>query len=132
MSICFSDGSGTVFVSTTRSMAEFFSRSVAGSDRTPWVAIAHTSVAPSCLSSSAAATIVPAVSISSSNRMQRFPATLPMMLVATTWFAVPFGRTLFTNARSASRWLASLVAPFTPPASGDTMTRSATSQLRFR
>ena len=53
-------------VSTTRSMALFFSRSIAGPDSTPWVAIAHTSVAPRDFSSSAADVMVPAVSIMSS------------------------------------------------------------------
>ncbi len=116
-------GSGSVLVSTTRSKTEVRSRSVAGVERTPWVAMAHTSVAPSCLRRSAAATIVPAVSIMSSRRMQRLPATLPITLLATTVLAWPLGRSLFTNARSAPRWPLKRLAAFTPPASGATITR---------
>ena len=40
LSICFSDGSGSVSVTTSRVMTEFLIRSIAGPDSTPWVAAA--------------------------------------------------------------------------------------------
>ena len=55
---CFSGGSGSVLVSTIRESGLFFNRSIAGPERTPCVAIAHTSVAPRALSSSAAELLV--------------------------------------------------------------------------
>src|SRR5690606_7901324 len=73
LSICFSAGSGSVFVTTTLLIAEFLSRSIAGPDSTPWVAAAHTWRAPFSSSTSAAATIVPPVSIMSSMSTQVRP-----------------------------------------------------------
>ena len=67
---------------------------MAGPDSTPWVAIAHTSVAPRDLSSSAADVIVPAVSIMSSVSTHSRPLTSPMTSVASATLAVPFGRRL--------------------------------------
>ena len=84
MSSCFSGGSGSVSVTTSREITEFFSRSTAGSDSTPWVAMAHTSVAPFSRRISAAATMVPAVSIMSSMRTHWRPATSPMTPRAST------------------------------------------------
>ena len=91
---CFSGGSGSVFVSTTRWIGLFFSRSIAGPDSTPWVAIAHTSVAPREYSRSAADVIVPAVSIMSSVSTHKRPLTSPMTSVASATLAVPLGRRL--------------------------------------
>src|SRR5664279_5911029 len=59
-------GMGSVLVTTTLVIAEFLRRSTAGSDRTAWVAMHHTSAAPRSARRSAAATMVPAVSIMSS------------------------------------------------------------------
>jgi hypothetical protein len=83
-----------VLVITTRSIAAFFNRSIAGPDSTPCVAIAHTSVAPFAFSTSVADTIVPAVSIMSSTRMHWRPLTSPITSRATATFVVPFGRRL--------------------------------------
>jgi hypothetical protein len=38
LSICFSDGSGSVLVTITLLITEFLKRSIAGPDSTPWVA----------------------------------------------------------------------------------------------
>ena len=78
-----SSATGSVSVTTTREMGAALRRSTAGSDRTAWVAMAEMSEAPASDSSSAAAQMVPAVSIMSSIRTQWRPSTSP-----TTWRAL--------------------------------------------
>ena len=73
-----SGASGKVLVRTTRSIRELVRRSMAGPDKTPWVAMAQTSVAPLSSNKWAAETMVPPVSIMSSVKMQRRPSTSPM------------------------------------------------------
>ena len=82
----FSFDSGMVLVSTTRLIGDFFRRSTAGSESTPWVAIAHTSLAPRAFSNSAADTMVPAVSIMSSVSTHRRPSTSPITSFALETF----------------------------------------------
>ena len=59
-------GIGSVSVTTTRETGAFSRRSPAGSEKTPWVAIAQISAAPESANRSAAAQMVLAVSIMSS------------------------------------------------------------------
>ena len=79
--------SGKVLVTTTLESGDFSSRSRAGSESTAWVAIAQTSAAPRSTRSSAAAQIVPAVSIMSSSKTQWRPRTRPTTSIASTSFA---------------------------------------------
>ena len=76
LSICFSGGRGNVSVQTTVSMTEFFKRSMAGPENTPWVVTARIRLAPLAARRSAAATMVPPVSIMSSITTQVRPRDL--------------------------------------------------------
>ena len=69
----FSSPIGSVSVTTTSLTREFFSRSIAGPEKTAWVAAMMTSAAPASNSASAALVMVPPVSIMSSCRMQVLP-----------------------------------------------------------
>ena len=105
LSNCLWGGSGMVSVHTTDSMTESFSRSTAEPENTPWVVAAMTRRAPLAASRSAAATMVPPVSIMSSTSTQVRPATSPTISLASTRFFSSLARRLWTMARSACRTL---------------------------
>ena len=94
----FSGGSGSVLVTTTSVIRLFFSRSVAGSLSTAWVAATTTSAAPVSCSMSAARQIVLPVSIMSSTTRQTRSSTSPTTRLATTWFGLSGSRVLWMNA----------------------------------
>lgn len=77
---------GMVSATSTDLKGESFKRSIAGPDKTGWVAHACTSVAPFSNKTLAAAQIVPAVSIISSTKIAIFPSTSPITWVAVAWF----------------------------------------------
>jgi hypothetical protein len=74
-------------------------RSVAGSDRMPWVAQAYISVTPSRISARSISTRVLAVSISSSTMIARLPLTSPMTLSSSAVSRLP-GRRFSMIARA--------------------------------
>ena len=103
----------------------FCRRSIAGPDKTPWVAQAITSVAPP-LSIKACALLhnVPAVSTISSIKITFFPRTSPIMFITSDTFA--FWRRLSTIAKGQPNLVANVLARVTEPRSGDTATYSST------
>src|SRR6266700_1000449 len=96
LSNCFSGWIGSVLVTMTSLIAEFFSRSTAGPDSTPCVAVTMTWAAPCSNRISAALAIVDPVSIMSSTRMQVRPATCPT--TSSTW-------TLLATSGSRRLWM---------------------------
>ena len=111
---------------TTTSMAGLFlSRSTAGPLRIGWVAAMMTPLAPSFMSASAAATIVPPVSIMSSTSTQSLPSTRPTTRLATASLGRSVLRVLWMKAsgappRRADQRSATLIRP----ASGETTASS--------
>jgi len=96
--------SGIVLVMITWSIGAASSRSMAGPDSTPCTAQAKTRAAPFAFKALAAFTIVPAVSMMSSCRMQVRPATSPITFITS---ALPSSvRRLSMIASSAPRRLA--------------------------
>ncbi|CAM5694536.1 hypothetical protein SMICM304S_09116 [Streptomyces microflavus] len=80
-----------------------------------------TSSAPCANSASAAAQIVPPVSIMSSTSTQTRPSTLPTTSWTETWFGTSLSRRLCTIASGASSRSHQRSATRTRPASGDTI-----------
>src|SRR5690349_17783672 len=113
-------GVGSVFVNTNSLTLEFFSRSAAGPDSTPCVAVTMTSSAPCANNASAAAQIVPPVSIMSSTSTHTRPSTSPTTSCTVTWFATSLSRRLCTIASGAPSRSHQRSATRTRPASGDT------------
>ncbi len=123
-------GVGRVLVNTNSLTREFFSRSAAGPDSTPWVAATMTSAAPLSNSASAAAQMVPAVSIMSSTRTQTRPLTSPTTSADRMVFAWVMSRRLWMIASGAPSRSDHWSATFTRPASGETMVSFDRSTLR--
>src|SRR3989338_1626305 len=118
----FSSGMGIVLVTTTSLTGALLSLSTAGGEKIAWVAATYISLAPASFSANMVSVMVPAVSIMSSMIMTFFPSTLPMMFVmlALLWSGLLFS----IIVRGTPSSVASLLAFFTPPASGDATTRS--------
>jgi len=115
--------SGTVFVTTSSSICEFSSRSMAGPERMACVAQAKMFFAPFARSASADCTSVPAVSTMSSSMTAVFPSTSPMMFITAETFGP--SRRLSMMASEAFSRLAHARALSSPPASGETTTMSS-------
>src|SRR4051794_7312205 len=116
---------GSVLVTMTSLTRLFLSRSTAGPERTPCVAVTMTSAAPASKRVSAAFTIVPPVSIMSSTRMQTRPSTSPTTRLATTSLGRMGSRVLWMNASGVPPSLSvHRSATRTRPESGETTVMS--------
>src|SRR5690606_30159348 len=109
-----------VLVTMTSWMGACRGRSMAGPDRTGWVAQASTLSAPRAIRARAASAMVPAVSIMSSTMMHVLPATSPTTL--TTSASLGAGRRLSMMAKGNPRRSPRRRARVTPPVSGETTT----------
>ena len=105
-------------------------RSMAGPERTPWLAQAWTDLAwPTSMTALAALQREPPVSTISSKRMQSLPSTSPMMFMTSHWLA--FWRRLSTMARFIWSFWAKVRARATEPTSGETTTMSSQAEPNF-
>mmetsp|Transcript_92856 Transcript_92856/g.277051 ORF Transcript_92856/g.277051 Transcript_92856/m.277051 type:complete len:218 (-) Transcript_92856:406-1059(-) len=114
---------GMVSVMISSSSSEELMRSMAGSERTPWVQAPTTVVAPRALSLAAARTRVSAVSAISSITTQTFPATSPTRSTSDASLARRRCREKIANG--AQKILASTDARLVPLTSGLTTTTSS-------